>query len=310
MASAFLSPDVAVFDAVAASYEAALGEGLRLSGEGPEYFAERRIEWTRRVIDGNGMRRVLDFGCGVGLASPRLSQAFQSDVIWGYDPSTAAIDRAKGEHRDGRYHFTADAADLPAGEVDLAYCNGVFHHIPPSDRAAALAIVSRTLRPGGWFALWENNPWNPGTRWIMSRIPFDRDAVTISPIAARRMLRDAGFQIVRTDAWFLFPRALRSLRPLETLVHRLPLGGQYLVLRASLRRRAGHEFSFANASAPWRPRTAVAFISAPPLASRKLIGASSAWRRPRPSRAPTGRSPKSTMNSATCLPPIPSPTAG
>ena len=23
----------------------------------------------------------------------------------------------------------------------------------------------RALRPGGLFALWENNPWNPGTRW-------------------------------------------------------------------------------------------------------------------------------------------------
>ena len=38
------------------------------------------------------------------------------------------------------------------------------------------------LRPGGLFAFWENNPWNPGTRLVMSRIPFDRDAITLSAL--------------------------------------------------------------------------------------------------------------------------------
>jgi hypothetical protein len=41
----------------------------------------------------------------------------------------------------------------------------------------------------GMLALFENNPWNPGARMVMARIPFDRDAVTLSPIEARRMLR-------------------------------------------------------------------------------------------------------------------------
>ena len=80
------------------------------------------------------------------------------------------------------------------------------------------------------FALWENNPWNPGTRYIMSRVPFDRDAIVITPFEARRLLRDAGFEIISTDYLFVFPHLLRALRPLERLLTPFPLGGQYLVL--------------------------------------------------------------------------------
>lgn len=233
MPEATLPADRSVFDAVAASYEAALQQGLRLSGEGPDYFAQRRIAWTRRLLEGNPIRRVLDFGCGVGIATPRLVERFRPETVWGFDPASEAIARAERDYRgrgDAEYRFTSDDATLPTGEIDLAYCNGVFHHIVPAERASALATIRRALRPGGCLALWENNPWNPGTRWIMNQIPFDRDAITLSPPETRRMLRAGGFQVIRTDAWFLFPHFLRWLRPVESLVHRLPLGGQYLVL--------------------------------------------------------------------------------
>jgi hypothetical protein len=118
----------------------------------------------------------------------------------------------------------------PRGQVDVAFCNGVFHHIPPSERPDALDYVSKSLRLGGFFAFWENNPWNPGTRLVMSRIPFDRDAITISPPEARRLVGDAGFDIVRTDHLFFFPRMLRWLRPLESRLTTVPVGAQYLVL--------------------------------------------------------------------------------
>ncbi len=217
------------FDVYADAYEEALQQGLKVSGENPEYFARRRIEWTRSLLDSHGMaiNKVLDFGCGVGIAIPLIEEILQPSCIWGFDPSTEAIERAK---KGSRNRFVANVEELPAAEFDLVYTNGVFHHIPPVLRRAAFSTIWRTLRAGGWFAFWENNPWNLGTRLVMSRIPFDRDAVTISPVEANRLLRSAGFNTVRTDAWFLFPHMLRSLRPLEWLVHRIPLGAQYLVL--------------------------------------------------------------------------------
>lgn len=217
------------FDAYAQQYEAALNQGISVSGESSHYFATQRIAWTAKLI-GPNMESVLDFGCGVGIAIPELQQRFEPELTWGFDPSSAAVERAAKEHGDERTKFCFIANELPANRFQLAYCNGVFHHIPPADRSIAFDIVFRALRPGGWFAFWENNPWNPGTRYVMSKIPFDKDAVTISPSEAKQLLLSAGFEIRHRHSRFIFPRSLSLLRPLENLVYRLPIGAQYLVL--------------------------------------------------------------------------------
>jgi len=69
----------------------------------------------------------------------------------------------------------------------------------------------------------------------MSRCAFDRDAILLTPPEARGLLRDSGFEILRTDFRFIFPRALRKLRKLEDLVHRVPLGTQYQILCRKVR---------------------------------------------------------------------------
>ncbi|HMP07559.1 MAG TPA: methyltransferase domain-containing protein, partial [Lacipirellulaceae bacterium] len=122
MTATFPVAETGAFDAVAASYEAALERGLCLAGEGPEYFAERRIAWTARVLEGAPVRRVLDFGCGVGLAAPMLANQFAASEAWGFDPSTASIERAKQDRPEPQFRWTADAAELPRDACDLVYC--------------------------------------------------------------------------------------------------------------------------------------------------------------------------------------------
>ena len=147
----------------------------------------------------------------------------------GVDVSAASLETARETHtRDGATFAMIE--ERIGATFDLAFCNGVFHHIPVAERHGAAAYVHDALLPGGFFALWENNPWNLGTRYIMSRVPFDRDAIMMSPPQTRRLLRDAGFDIVRTDYLFIFPHLLRTLRPLERVLSPFPLGGQYLVL--------------------------------------------------------------------------------
>ncbi len=148
----------------------------------------------------------------------------------GVDVSARSLDVAIGSFASARARFHLMGDYLPDGTVDVAYCNGVFHHIPPYERGEAVQYVYHSLRKGGLFALFETNPWPPGTRYVMSRIPFDRDAVTLSPREGRRLLMAGGFVVVRTDFLFYFPRALKWLRPLEVLGRKVPLGSQYLVL--------------------------------------------------------------------------------
>jgi SAM-dependent methyltransferase len=221
----------AEFDAYADNYDEALAMGLSITGESKDYYASARVWWlAKRLAKAKWpVRTVMDFGCGTGSGVPFLFDGLGAKLVHGVDVSQASLDTARQMHaRDGA---TFALIDEPiAATFDLAFCNGVFHHIPVAERHRAAAYVFDALVPGGLFALWENNPWNPGTRYIMSRVPFDRDAIVITPFEARRLLRDAGFEIISTDYLFVFPHLLRALRPLERLLTPFPIGGQYLVL--------------------------------------------------------------------------------
>lgn len=197
-----------------------------LSGESSDFFLRGRLLRSRALCAGNPAT-ILDFGCGVGSAAPVLAELFASAAITGADVSRASLEVARSHH--GQYaDFVAPDALAP-GQFQLAYCNGVFHHIPVPQRAAAMASVAMALAPGGALAFWENNPWSPAARWVMSRIPFDRDAVMLWPRQARQLIRAAGLVVEGTEFHFIWPRLLAFLRPTEALFRHIPAGAQYLV---------------------------------------------------------------------------------
>jgi predicted TPR repeat methyltransferase len=221
-----------LFDRYAGNYELALSNALAPSGENREYFAEGRVEWLRRCLRKLAVhpRTVLDFGCGDGVTSPRLRRSLAAESCTGVDVSSKSIELARKHFATEHIRYEV-LADLRAdSQMDLAYCNGVFHHIKPAERDDAVAVVYDALKPGGLFAFWENNSWNPAARYVISRCPFDKDAILLSPLEARSLLKRAGFEILRTDFRFIFPHALRGLRKLEDFSVRLPLGAQYQVL--------------------------------------------------------------------------------
>jgi SAM-dependent methyltransferase len=220
------------FDEYVEAYDSALAQGLSVSGEDKNYFARGRIAWLVDCLRRLQVqpKAVMDFGCGIGSATPFFLDLMKVEFILGLDTSAKSLDVAKRIYGSKRTHFLLPDQYQPSEQIDLAFCNGVFHHIPLNERPAAVNYVYRSLQPVGLFALWENNPWNPGTRYMMSRVPFDRDAITLTPPEARRLVQAGGFEILRTDFLFIFPRMLRWFRGIEPLVSRLPLGGQYQVL--------------------------------------------------------------------------------
>jgi SAM-dependent methyltransferase len=220
------------FDDYAGSYDSALNRGLSLSGESKEYFAHARVRWLAARLSDLGVQapHILDYGCGTGGTSPELLEQLHARMVVGVDASRESLDVARRVHADPRLQFK-NIIDLePSGQFEIVYCNGVFHHVEPDQRLDALGYVHRSLSKGGYFGFWENNPWNPGTWLVMRRIPFDRDAKPLSPPHARRLLTRAGFDVLRTDFLFLFPRVLSALRPLEARFARFPAGAQYMVL--------------------------------------------------------------------------------
>ncbi len=221
-----------LFDEYAAAYEQALADAIAPSGESREYFAEGRVLWLKRCLAelGAPVETILDFGCGDGSTTPILLETLQAKSGIGVDVSAKSLEIARRLHGNGQIAYQSIGEFQPAGDLDLAYCNGVFHHIQPAQRAAALTIVQRALRQGGLFSFWENSPWSPATRYVMSRCAFDRDAILLSPPEARALLSRGGFEVIRIDFRFIFPRALRALRKIEDWVSGIPLGTQYQIL--------------------------------------------------------------------------------
>jgi SAM-dependent methyltransferase len=213
-------------------YEEMLRMGVSLSGEEPAYFMKGRIDdLVGQLPTGWKPARILDFGCGTGESSAYLAQKFPGAHIVGVDTSASATNLATERHGSTRIEFGPIQLLQTLPSFELCYVNGVFHHIEPERRAEALRTVFNSVGSGGYLGLFENNPWNPGTRLVMSRIPFDRGAQTLSYRVAEKLVTSAGFRLaVATRFLFYFPRSLAMLRFTETALRSVPLGAQYYVL--------------------------------------------------------------------------------
>jgi len=220
------------FDAHAESYHAALDQGLSVSGESAHFFARGRIAWLAARLRERGIvsPAVLDYGCGTGTAVPFFFELLGARSVLGIDESARCLEIARGVHGDVRACFVEARAYVPEGSIDLVHCNGVMHHVAPAARASLTRHIADCLAPNGVFALWENNPWSPAARYVMSRIPFDRGVSMVWPRTAQQWMRQAGLHASAPEYCFIFPRGLRALRFMEGRVSRLPLGAQYLVL--------------------------------------------------------------------------------
>lgn len=220
-----------LFD-LSAEYDQMLNEGLKYSGEDKIFFLKGRIDDLRaRLPEKFQPQSILDFGCGIGDATKYLSDSYPHATVTGTDLAQAAILHAAERYASNKNIRFVNLNDLQGERLfDLVYVNGVFHHIEKKLRQGVVERIFTLLKPGGYFALFENNPWNPGTQLVMHKIPFDRDAVTLNYVETKSLLLAAGFTTLPARFLFYFPKPLSLLRPLEKFLTGLPLGAQYYVL--------------------------------------------------------------------------------
>jgi SAM-dependent methyltransferase len=226
---------VAEFDAFADDYTELHRHNIRVSGEAPDYFARYKIETLRARWTALGLAEpadILDFGCGVGASLPHLAELFPTSAVLGLDVSEAslAVARARSPAGVSLRAYDGTTIDLPAASQDLIFSACVFHHIEPEARGALLRQLHALLRPGGILVIYEHNPLNPVTRYIVATCPFDENAVLTSAWSLASLQRAAGFKRVRTTYTGFFPAALAGLRRLEPSLGWAPLGAQYYTL--------------------------------------------------------------------------------
>jgi len=97
--------------------------------------------------------RVLDIGCGCGVpVARRLSAAGYG--VTGVDISDVQIERAR-QLVPAASFIRADATELdfPTGSFDAVICLYALIHMPLDRQPPLLRLISRWLRPGGWFLI-------------------------------------------------------------------------------------------------------------------------------------------------------------
>lgn len=222
------------FDKYASSYRDLHARSVRVSGEEPDYFARYKIDELVRTSEAalrGGDLAILDFGCGIGGSIPRFRERLPNARLTGVDVSEESLALAREKFPLDARFVAFDGARLPfdTATFDIVFTSCVFHHIPPPDRDAALFEIRRVLKPGGEFFFFEHNPWNPLTLRVVRDCPFDENAILLESPEALDIIRAAGFSKPRLSYTVFFPRFLSALRPLEGLLRKVPLGGQYYV---------------------------------------------------------------------------------
>jgi 2-polyprenyl-3-methyl-5-hydroxy-6-metoxy-1,4-benzoquinol methylase len=115
---------------------------------------EPLVDWQERGLLGNlAGARVLDIGCGGGRNSRWFAE--QGATVEGIDLAAPLLEIVRPTMPSS---VTLTAVDvlrdpLPAGQFDVVYDSGCFHHIAPHRRITYLERVLAMVRPGGRFGI-------------------------------------------------------------------------------------------------------------------------------------------------------------
>ena len=175
---------IEVIDGIAEAFKTGIGLNYDGQGDGSEHTVEAMCGPMSKALlvsqvlpllndVENKMRtgaRVLDVGCGTGLAIELLAEAFPASTFIGYDPSSRAIAVARerfSSHRNVEL-FDLGAESIPnSADFDFAMTLDCLHDMPRPD--IALRAIHGALKDDGTLlikeikssATWTDNLRNP-----------------------------------------------------------------------------------------------------------------------------------------------------
>lgn len=226
-----IKPD---FDSYASSYEEELNRAiLPGTGDAAKYSrikASHLKNTIYRLFEFPRDLALLDAGCGVGLTDEVLKASFPN--LAGFDVSPESLRLARQRNPEVRYEVSNGLLfPFRDQEFDLIFSICVLHHVDPTRRAQFFREAYRILRPGGFFLIYEHNPWNPITGWVVRRCCFDRDASLLDPKTCRHLFCQGGFEPREGGSLIFLPVEAPSWRRWEEKwLSRIPLGAQFFEL--------------------------------------------------------------------------------
>ena len=226
--------DESEFDNFAEEYNQILSSNVRVSGDGPEYFARYKIQALSTLLAEEARNKlyVLDFGAGIGASIPHFRELMPEAELTCLDVSNKSLEIARSTYPGQADFISFDGVTIPFPDntFDVAFAACVFHHIPAMVHCALLAELIRVLSPYGHCVIFEHNPFHPLTVRAVNTCPFDKNAVLIKASDLSDRFKQAGFRDVSHHYQLFFPVIFKCLRNLERFLTWLPIGAQYFVV--------------------------------------------------------------------------------
>ena len=174
--------------------------------------------WVRPAFEKLGDvrgKRVLDYGCGHGMAAVVLARAGAS--VTAFDLSPGYVNEARERARANRVNVECIVADgealpFPDATFDAVWGNAILHHL---DLAKAGRELHRMLKPGGVAVFCE--PWggNPALAFARRYLPYpNKDRTPDERPLTRRDLTPLNeiFPAVEVQGFQLFSMVSRAWR--------------------------------------------------------------------------------------------------
>lgn len=221
------------FDKFAESYRDVHTKSIKkISGTDSFYFAEYKVKEIKRFESGH-FGRFLDFGCGDGVTEFFLTYYLPLFELVGIDVSEKSIEEAKKRKIPNALfkHFDGNRIPFPDSSFDVVFAAGVLHHIKKDMHFSVVGEMYRVLKPGGRLYIFEHNPINPFTQYLVKTCEFDKDVNLITSGYCKSLLQKTNFFVTDIAFNIFFPRYsfFKWFIKLEKYLTRIPLGGQYFI---------------------------------------------------------------------------------
>ena len=221
------------FDKYAKDYRSIHTDNIKMSGANSFYFAQMKVKLLQGYEE-NKTLKILDIGCGDGTTEGFINKYFPEWKITAIDISEKSIEEAKSKNIFNCDFQAYDGINIPfENEIfDIVFMAGVLHHIDFSLHSNLIKQINRVLKKAGRFYLFEHNPFNPLTRYLVNTCEFDKKAKLLKSNYTVNLLKKNNFTIDRKEFIIFFPRKgiLSKFIFLEKYLQWLPLGGQYFII--------------------------------------------------------------------------------